>query len=64
MSTYNYSSFPLDMEAEIFAGFRDKLKAGDRAPKGSLVDAANGEVVKLAKLWKDGPLLIEFGSQS
>ncbi len=64
MSHYNYSNFPLDMEADIFAAFRDHLKVGERAPKGTLTDAATGEPVKLAKLWKSGPLMVEFGSQS
>ena len=62
MSEYNYDSFPLDLEAETFAAFRDHLKAGDRSPRGALIDASTGEEVQLHRLWRDMPLMVEFGS--
>ena len=62
MSEYNYPRFPLDLDESTFAAFRDTLKAGDRAPKGTLIDAATGEQIKLQQLWRDRPLMIEFGS--
>ena len=40
------------------------LKAGDRAPNGTLIDAADGTETKLSRWWRKGPLLIEFGSIS
>ncbi len=64
MSDYNYPHFPLDLDAATFAAFRDALKAGDRAPRGTLVDAATGEEVRLHRLWREMPLMIEFGSMS
>lgn len=60
--SYNYASFPLDMEAAAFAAFPDLLRAGDRAPDGVLVDATSGEEVTLSSLWKSAPLVMEFGS--
>lgn len=62
MGDYNYEHFPLDMEEESFAAFRDHLKAGERAPRGTLIDAATGAEVTLQSLWRDKPLMLEFGS--
>jgi hypothetical protein len=60
--TYNYASFPLDMEQETFDAFPDRLRTGDRAPDGTLVDATTGEEIALSSLWRSRPLVIEFGS--
>lgn len=64
MSTYNYESFPLDMDGPIFAGFRDELRPGMKAPDGELTDARTGDRVSLSDLWRAGPLIVEFGSAS
>ncbi len=62
MSDYNYASFPLTMSDEDFARFPGLMKAGDPAPDGELVDAADGRAVKLSDYWREGPLVVEFGS--
>jgi hypothetical protein len=64
MSAYNYESFPIDMDAAVFAGFRDHIRPGDRAPDGALIDANTGESVRLSDYRRDGPLIVEFGSAS
>ncbi len=57
MTAYNYPSFPLDMEASVFAAFRDVLKAGDRAPKGTLIDAAVEDFIEAGRQsWGEGPV--------
>lgn len=62
MSTYNYESFPLDMEEADFHAFPTALKVGERAPNGEVLDAASGEPVRLSRYWRSGPCVIEFGS--
>ncbi|MBX2801558.1 MAG: hypothetical protein KTR31_28030 [Myxococcales bacterium] len=64
MSDYNYRHFPQDLERDTFAAFRDVVKAGGRAPDGSLTELATTERVQLSDLWKQGPLVVEFGSFS
>ena len=64
MDPYNYAVFPLDTDSAHFAGFRDHLKAGDRAPKGTLTELESGEEVRLHRQWRSGPLMLEFGSFS
>ena len=60
---YNYTSFPLDMDMASFKGFRDGAPGpGEPAPDGELTNAVTGERVKLSDLWKQGHLVIEFGS--
>ena len=60
---YNYTSFPLDMDASSFIGFRDEApRPGQPAPDGELTNAMTGERVKLSDLWRQGHLVIEFGS--
>ena len=60
---YNYTSFPLDMDMASFIGFRDSAPGpGEAAPDGELTNAETGERVKLSDLWKQGHLVIEFGS--
>ncbi len=62
MSEYNYASFPLTMSDEDFARFPGLMKAGQPAPDGELVNAADGRTVKLSDYWSEGPLVVEFGS--
>ncbi len=62
MTEYNYVSFPLDLEMPDFHAFPRVLSVGQRAPNGELIDAANGEPVRLASFWRSGPVVIEFGS--
>ena len=62
MSEYNYASFPLTMSGEDFAGFPGLMKVGQSAPDGELVNAADSRTVKLSDYWRDGPLVVEFGS--
>ncbi len=64
MNPYNYESFPIDMDAEVFAGFRDHIRPGMKAPDGELTDAATGNEVRLSDFWRGGPLIVEFGSAS
>jgi hypothetical protein len=59
---YNYPNFPLDMQATDFAAFDAHLPVGSPAPDGQLIDAATGEIAQLSYLWKESPLVIEFGS--
>ncbi len=63
MDPYNRPHFPTDLDEEAFAGFKGCLKAGERAPDGTLTDAHDGSTVRLSKLWRD-PLVVEFGSHT
>ena len=62
MRTYNYESFPLDLDMPDFDAFPGVLTVGSRAPGGELIDAATGETVKLSRYWRSGPAVLEFGS--
>ncbi len=62
MHAYNYESFPLDMDEADFSRYPEIHHVGDPAPDGTLVDAADGNRVKLFDYLKKGPLVIEFGS--
>lgn len=62
VSEYNYEVFPLDLDMDDFHAFPSVLTVGERAPDGELVDAASGDSVRLASLWRSGPVLLEFGS--
>lgn len=60
---YNYASFPLDLDMTSFISFRDGApRPGQSAPDGELTNAMTGERVKLSTLWRQGHLVIEFGS--
>ena len=60
---YNYTSFPLDLDMASFKAFRDIApQPGESAPDGELTNALTGERVMLSDLWKQGHLVIEFGS--
>ena len=61
---YNYRSFPLDMEADVFRSFWEVApQVGDRAPMGSLF-TLDGRPVALKSVFKRGPVVMEFGSFS
>ena len=62
MAKYNYDKFPLNMTADEFTNFPDFLHVGQKAPDGELTDAATGERVELSDYWKNGLLVVEFGS--
>ena len=62
MEEYNYSTFPLTMSAEGFTEFPNFLHVGQKAPDSELTDVATGERVRLSDYWKNGPLMVEFGS--
>lgn len=59
---YNYPSFPLDMEEDVFQAFPHALKVGQPAPDGEAVSLAGGDRVRLSDLWRQGMLVLEFGS--
>ncbi len=62
MKEYNYGTFPLNMTAEGFADFPEFLHVGQKAPDGELVDVATGQTVRLSDHWRNGPVMVEFGS--
>ncbi len=62
MEEYNYGTFPLDMTGDEFTNFPDFLHVGGKAPDGDLVDIATGQTVRLSDYWREGPLMVEFGS--
>lgn len=62
MGTYNYATFPLDLDMPDFEAFPSVLRVGQRAPAGEVIDAATGESVQLSRYWRSGPVVIEFGS--
>ena len=62
MNEYNYENFPLDMQKADFSAFPKFASAGDKAPDGDLIDAKTGETVRLSDHWREGPVMIEFGS--
>lgn len=64
MPSYNYEIFPQNLDAELFAGFRDALLLGAKAPGGTLIDASTGRETTLKALRGKRPLVLEFGSFS
>lgn len=50
------------MDMEDFERFPGVLKAGEPAPDGELVNAADGRRVRLSEYWRNGPVVMEFGS--
>ena len=57
---YNYSAFK-GGESD-FVGFRSQLQVGSSAPDFTATVLATGELVQLKDYWKDGNLVMEFGS--
>ena len=62
MEEYNYRTFPLTMSAGEFTDFPEFLHVGQKAPDGELVDVVTGKAVRLSDYWRNGPLVLEFGS--
>lgn len=62
---YNYEHFDAYVESgedeREFAAFPKMLHAGERAPDGELT-LLDGERVRLAELWRQQGLMLEFGS--
>jgi hypothetical protein len=59
MDDYNYTEFVGD---DDFLAFRLVLPVGSAAPDVAVVVAAGGEPALLSDYWRDGDLVIEFGS--
>jgi hypothetical protein len=60
VALYNYEAF---MGGEFdFMAFRSKLPVGSPAPDFSAVALDSGEKVQLRDYWKEGDVVIEFGS--
>ena len=57
---YNYSVFK-GGESD-FLGFRSQLQVGSSAPDFVATVLETGELAQLKDYWKDGNLVIEFGS--
>ena len=65
MADYNYERFDLYVESgedmREFGAFPNALHAGERAPDGELT-TLDGERVRLADLWANTGVVLEFGS--
>ncbi len=57
---YNYSAFR-GGESD-FLGFRSQLQVGSSAPDFSATSLDTGKLVQLSDYWREGNLVIEFGS--
>ena len=60
VALYNYEAF-MGGKSDFMA-FRSKLPIGSPAPDFTAVALDSGEKVQLRDYWKDGDLVIEFGS--
>ncbi len=56
---YNYAAFN---GTDDFLAFRTALPVGSPAPDVAAVLVDTGESVQLSDFWRDGHLLVEFGS--
>lgn len=69
-STYNYRSFPLDMDMDDFVRFPEVARVGTKAPDGELTEAGPepdeiptpGRTVRLSELFRNRVAVLEFGS--
>lgn len=60
---YNYAAFDRDVENPVIDTFVDfPLRPGMRAPSFPLEDLDSGEATEMKELWRDGLVVIEFGS--
>jgi hypothetical protein len=63
--TYNYERFDRYVESgedeREFGAFPNLLHAGERAPDGELT-LLGAERVRLSELWRQGGIVLEFGS--
>ncbi len=62
MSTYNYPSFPQNMDNEDFRRFPEAARVGDKAPDGELINAREESRIRLSELWSGAVIVLEFGS--
>ena len=62
MGIYNYETFPIDMQPEVFENFPNVITAGNKGPDGRLIDAITRKEIYLSDLWAESTLVIEFGS--
>jgi hypothetical protein len=62
--TYNYSVFEISPNpfSEFIHFATQAPKVTMRAPSFPLEDLANGETIEMKSLWKDGIVVMEFGS--
>ena len=62
---YNYERFDAYVETgedeREFGAFPNMLQAGERAPDGELA-LLDGGRVRLSELWRQRPVVLEFGS--
>jgi hypothetical protein len=64
-ATYNYAIFPPVGGGDRFGDFAEHLKVGAEAPDGELAllgPDQETERVRLSGYWRDGDLVVEFGS--
>ncbi len=59
---YNYAVFPPEEDVEIFRGFPEHLKVGERAPDPPLTDLDTGETTALSTYTRRGLTVVELGS--
>jgi len=60
---YNYSKFVMDREQPVIQAFpENSVRPGTRAPSFELEDLDSGDTVEMKELWRDGLVVIEFGS--
>ena len=57
---YNYAAFAGG--GSDFLGFRTKLPVGSSAPDFTATSLETGALVQLSEYWKEGDLVVEFGS--
>jgi hypothetical protein len=61
--SYNYPHFTMgDEDRAAFAAFQNIARVGSPAPDAELVDAVDERRIRLSALWRERPLVIEFGS--
>lgn len=60
---YNYAVFEMAREMPVIEAFADvPVRPGTHAPSFPLEDLASGERVEMRQLWRDGLVIVEFGS--
>jgi hypothetical protein len=63
---YNYERFDAYVESgedeREFVAFPNMLHAGERAPDGELTLLLDGGRVRMSELWRQRPVVLEFGS--
>jgi len=59
VEAYNYAAFE---GTDDFLAFRTALPVGSLAPDIAAVLADDGRPVRLSESWRDGDVLVEFGS--